>query len=223
MKGISDKRIEEIKVGFLLKFTTHRLDEHEELARVNERTRAIDIYEWIIKELGEQCAKNAQTTGEGDVGGRCPECGAEIQLGFSEGVLDKLKQSKLFKQPAGQGDEETITEILWAECNKKGDLIDKAIFNDGVSIETINNIFANAALLIKKKLSSPTPTDTNKRSLIESILMRYETNDDYGIEEAINALCLLTTVPTEEEIDDKSYRQQCDEQEMEGSYHELDD
>ena len=67
------------------------------------------------------------------------------------------------------------------------------------------------------------PTGQDKRSLIESILMRYYTDDDYGIEETINALCLLTTVPTEEEIDDKSYRQQCDEQEMEGSYHELDD
>ena len=32
--------------------------------------------------------------------------------------------------------------------------------------------------------------------------MRYYTEDDYGIEEAINALCPLTTVPTKEQIAD---------------------
>ena len=90
--------------------------------------------------------------------------------------LDKLVESDIAQIYSVWEEVKTITEILWAECNKKSDLLDKAIFNDGVSVETINHIFAEAAIMIKSKLTRPTVTLTDEK--IHDLYYRHFANVD---------------------------------------------
>lgn len=77
--------------------------------------------------------------------------------------MEEYSEYFTIEQLESEGEKtKTITDILWVECNRKSDLLDKAIFNDGVSIETINQIFGEAAVKIKAKLTPPSQQSVSK-------------------------------------------------------------